>query len=114
MNLLDSPLDESILIEGVLSIQRLFALPAFSKNMFGLTSPAPSSGTTTTKEEIAKFIETHAADFGHGVGTCSMAPRGAGWGVVDADFRVRGAQGLRVVDASVIVSYLFLSNIKFM
>jgi choline dehydrogenase-like flavoprotein len=31
-----------------------------------------------------------------------MSPRGASWGVVDPDMKVKGAIGLRVVDASVL------------
>lgn len=58
-----------------------------------------------TKEDITKYIQANATHFGHGIGSCSMAPHGASWGVVDPDFRVRGARGLRIVDASVIVSF---------
>ncbi len=39
----------------------------------------------------------------HPCGTCAMLPESAG-GVVDADLRVYGVQGLRVVDASVFPS----------
>ncbi len=111
-NLLGSPIDTEILTEGVLSAQRLFSLPAFSKTMFGLTNPAPSSGQVVTKEDVTQFIERSAGNFGHGVGSCSMAPHGAEWGVVDPQFRVRGTKGLRIVDASVIVSFLLLHSLQ--
>jgi choline dehydrogenase-like flavoprotein len=39
----------------------------------------------------------------HGVGTASMAPVHAPFGVVDPDLKVKGVDGLRVVDASVLV-----------
>lgn len=105
MSLLGSPLDEPVLIEGVLSALRLFTSPAFSRNIFGFITPGSPPGTIPSREQIAEIIETHAVPFGHAVGGCSMAPRGAKWGVVDPDFRVKGARGLRVVDASVIVSF---------
>jgi len=41
----------------------------------------------------------------HPIGTCRMAPR-ASEGVVDAKLRLHGAQGLRVVDASVFPGHL--------
>ncbi len=109
-NVLGSPIDTEILTEGVLSAQRLFSLSSFSKNIFGLTAPAPLSGRVPTKGDITQFIESGAANFGHGVGSCSMAPHGAKWGVVDPEFRVRGAKGLRIVDASVIVRFLHLKR----
>jgi hypothetical protein len=33
-----------------------------------------------------------------------MSPKGAKYGVVDPDFKVKGIKGMRIVDASVIVS----------
>ena len=36
----------------------------------------------------------------HAVGTAAMSERGAQWGVLDPDLRVKGTTGLRVVDAS--------------
>ena len=36
----------------------------------------------------------------HGVGTAAVSSRGAQWGVLDPDLRVKGTTGLRVVDAS--------------
>lgn len=40
----------------------------------------------------------------HVVGSCSVSPKGSGWGVVDPDFSVKGVAGLRIVDSSIMVS----------
>ena len=50
----------------------------------------------------------------HACGTCRMGPDGDAGAVLDARFRVRGVQGLRVVDASVfpkIPGYFIVTNI---
>ena len=36
----------------------------------------------------------------HAVGTAAMSHREASWGVLDPDLKVKGTNGLRVVDAS--------------
>jgi len=47
------------------------------------------------------FVRAHTDTEYHPVGTCAMGPDGDRLAVVDAELRVRGVQGLRVVDASV-------------
>ncbi len=50
-------------------------------------------------DELREFVRTRA--WGHHAScTCAIGPREEG-GVIDGDFRVHGAHGLRVVDASV-------------
>ncbi len=39
----------------------------------------------------------------HPVGSASMSPVGADWGVVDPNLLLKGARGVRIVDASVLV-----------
>ncbi|KAF5354115.1 hypothetical protein D9756_007319 [Leucocoprinus leucothites] len=97
--LLASSLDTAILTEGIRSLQRLWSSSAFSEHISGFSTPAPLS---TQTEDIVEYIKHASTPFGHGVGSCSMAPRGAEWGVVDPEFKVRGLKGLRIVDASVI------------
>jgi choline dehydrogenase len=53
-----------------------------------------------TPAEIADFVRTHAWGH-HACGTCRIGPAGDPMAVVDSRFRVRGTEGLRVVDASV-------------
>lgn len=100
--LLTSPIDTAILLEGFRSAERLLSSETFSKHVSGLIVPLPSSGKTLTDDEYIQYLKTNASHWGHGVGSCSMGPEGASWGVVDPNFRVRSVKGLRIVDASVI------------
>ncbi len=60
------------------------------------------SARACTDGEIEQFVRNHADTIYHPVGTCRM---GSGpLDVVDAQLRVRGLQGLRVVDASIMPS----------
>jgi choline dehydrogenase-like flavoprotein len=74
-----------------------------------LTEPLRSAGLIAAEElpgdacrsdaELAAFVRDNA--WGHHAScSCAIGPRDA-MGVVDGDFRVHGAPGLRVVDASV-------------
>ncbi|MEQ1686303.1 MAG: choline dehydrogenase [Burkholderiaceae bacterium] len=59
----------------------------------------PASAGAQTDAQIEAFIRGHADTIYHPVGTCRM---GSGaMDVVDAQLRVHGVQGLRVVDASI-------------
>lgn len=64
----------------------------------------PASGQARTDEQIEQFIRGHADTIYHPVGTCRMGP--APTDVVDAELRVHGVQGLRVVDASIMPSII--------
>jgi len=62
----------------------------------------PASAGAQTDAQIEAFIRGHADTIYHPVGTCRM---GSGpMDVVDAQLRVHGVQGLRVVDASIMPS----------
>jgi choline dehydrogenase len=52
-----------------------------------------------TDEELAEWIREHSQSAYHPVGTCKMGQED--YAVVDSSLRVRGVQGLRVADASV-------------
>lgn len=59
----------------------------------------PASAVAKTDVQIEQFIRNHADTIYHPVGTCRMGP--GPMDVVDAQLRVHGLQGLRVVDASI-------------
>ncbi|KAG6816189.1 hypothetical protein H0H87_008018 [Tephrocybe sp. NHM501043] len=97
-NLLDSPFDIFALREAIRASRRLAQAPVFSDYVISLQD------TAVTDDELDKFIRGAAITVSHVVGTASMSPMGATWGVVDPDLKVKKVKGLRVVDSSVIVS----------
>ncbi|KAI0569189.1 GMC oxidoreductase, partial [Pyrenophora tritici-repentis] len=56
-------------------------------------------------EEAKEFVKEKTLTMYHPVGTCAMLPREQG-GVVDAELRVYGVSGLRVVDASIFPTHV--------
>ncbi|KAF9500024.1 aryl-alcohol oxidase precursor [Pleurotus eryngii] len=56
----------------------------------------------TDDAAIESYIRDNANTIFHPVGTASMSPRGASWGVVDPDLKVKGVDGLRIVDGSIL------------
>ena len=52
-----------------------------------------------TDEQFAQYVRENSATVFHPVGTCSMGTNDEA--VVDPELRVKGLQGLRVIDASV-------------
>ncbi|KAK0233884.1 aryl-alcohol oxidase [Armillaria fumosa] len=55
----------------------------------------------TTDEALEEYVRENVGTAAHPVGTASMSPRFAEYGVVDPDLLVKGVSGLRVVDASI-------------
>lgn len=106
---LDSPLidldflgerdDMERLLRGVKLARRILAQPALA-TLQGREQTA--SAHAQSDIEIERFIRDHADSGCHPAGSCRM---GQGLlDVVDAQLRVRGLQGLRVVDASIMPS----------
>ncbi len=88
--------DMTRLVHGFKAMRLILAQPALAA--FGARELAASAGAKTDAE-IEAFIRGHADTIYHPVGTCRM---GSGpLDVVDAELRVHGISGLRVVDASI-------------
>jgi choline dehydrogenase-like flavoprotein len=97
---LSDPRDLQRLRGGVRQAQRILAQPALAA--YGKEWAA--SAKARTDEQLDHWIRQNADTVYHPVGTCRMGPAAQapqGGSVVDAELRVHGLQGLRVVDASV-------------
>ncbi|MGQ4646246.1 GMC oxidoreductase [Lyngbya aestuarii] len=81
---------------GVQLVRKLFHTSAFDE--FRGREVAPGADVTSDEALVAYIRETCGTVF-HPVGTCKMGTDPMA--VVDAELRVYGVQGLRVVDASI-------------
>jgi choline dehydrogenase len=96
---LESESDLQVLVEGVKLARSLARSKAFAPFCGDEAYPgADKKGEGEIGEHVRNFSET----LYHPVGTCKMG--GDPMAVVDARLRVRGVEGLRVVDASVMPS----------
>jgi choline dehydrogenase-like flavoprotein len=87
--------------EAIRSIQTYFQAPAFKDYII---EPWEELGNRTSDEELDEYIQPLAASTAHPTGTAAMSPEDADYGVVNPDFSVKKVSGLKVVDASVLVS----------
>ncbi len=88
--------DIDTLFGGCMLIERLFKSPSLAKLVLSDCSPAR---TPSTRDEWNAFIRGACSVAYHPVGTCKMGVDADA--VVDLGLRVRGLDGLRVVDASI-------------
>jgi len=95
----NDPDDLARLVGGFKRMREVLAQPALAA--LGGRELAMSAGAQSDAQ-IEAFIRGHADTIYHPVGSCRMGP-GAD-DVVDAELRVHGVAGLRVVDASVMPS----------
>ena len=95
-NYLDERADLDALVEGVKRAREIARQDAFSEYVEREVWPGEE---VETDEEIARHVREECHTVYHPVGTCKMGDDEAA--VVDDELRVRGVEGLRVVDASV-------------
>jgi choline dehydrogenase len=88
--------DLATLVEGVKLSRQIFAAAPFNAYRGEEIFPGAEKSSDA---EIVAFIRAKAETIYHPVGTCRMGSDADA--VVDPELRVRGVQGLRVVDASV-------------
>lgn len=89
--------------EGVRTLAKFVSAPAFAE--YKLTLAAEFSGVDLQNDEaVHEVLKDIVSNNAHPVGTAAMSARGASYGVVDPDLKVKGVGGLRIVDASIMVS----------
>ncbi len=95
-NFLAEPDDLARMVRGFKLMRNLLQQPALAGYR---GQELPVSAAAQTDAEIEQFIRNYGDTIYHPVGSCRMGP--GPLDVVDAQLRVHGMQGLRVVDASV-------------
>ena len=95
-NYLSTATDRRVMREGLKAMRRIFAQPAFDLFRGKELTPGPE---VTSDAALDAYIRREASTIFHPVGSCRMGLDDLA--VVDEALRVRGIDGLRVADASV-------------
>jgi choline dehydrogenase-like flavoprotein len=97
-NYLSDPRDLPRMRAGYRICQRLAAAPALARH-----GPQPREGQRQdmTDDDVDAFVKKTAETVYHPVGTCRMGRADDPHAVVTPDLKVKGVEGLRVIDASV-------------
>ncbi len=95
-NYLSEPEDLEMMLECVRLSREILNRPAFKPYRGNEIYPG---GDVTDRAGLIEFIRTKAESIYHPVGTCRMGSDDGA--VVDPELKVRGLDGLRVIDASV-------------
>lgn len=97
-NYLHDPLDQQTAVAGLRWARKFAEQDALAKYIEHEMEPGEA---LQTDDELLAFARETGGTIYHPVGTCKMGTESDPQGVVDDHLRVRGVQGLRVVDASV-------------
>src|SRR6185295_11075369 len=92
-NYLSVPNDLRVSLAGVALARRVFAAPALARRSVAETTPGPD---ITSEEALGDYIRRMGTTIYHICGTCKMGEDPMA--VVDARLKVRGLNGLRVID----------------
>ncbi|KAL4982258.1 hypothetical protein BDW68DRAFT_182726 [Aspergillus falconensis] len=95
---LRNPIDVKVLVEAIKYARSLAKAPSLA--LFNPVELVPG-GNIISDEDLEAYIRGTADSLFHPSGTCAVGKFEFG-GVVDAEFRVHGVKGMRVVDASVL------------
>lgn len=98
-NYLSHPDDISVLLAGLKIARRILRAPALARHLKAEVVPGAA---VQSDEDLIADIRARAETIYHPVGTCRMGCDADS--VVDPQARVRGVDGLRVVDASIMPS----------
>jgi choline dehydrogenase len=95
------PVDVIVARDAIRNVRRLFGAKSWDGY---IVSEGIESTGAESDDELDAFVSDNFLTTWHPVSTARMSSRGASYGVVDPDLKVKGIRGLRIVDASVSVS----------
>lgn len=96
------PLDIEVFARSLMAVEllaRTEPLATYLKPDGRRAQPGPNGAKVDSVERAKEYIRATALSNNHPVGTCAMLPQEKG-GVVDAELKVYGVEGLRIVDSS--------------
>lgn len=99
INLLADEEDERRMADGVRRAWELLTSPPIAAMTEEIISP--TAALVADDDALRQFLHDRVSHLVHPVGTCKMGPAADSMAVVDSLGRVRGIEGLRVVDASI-------------
>ncbi|KAG6828985.1 hypothetical protein H0H92_006107 [Tricholoma furcatifolium] len=102
-NMLTQDIDLQILIEAVKAAQRFSQAIAWKGY---IKAPYVDSANLTSDDAIRMYIRKFASSFNHVAGTARVSKANERGGVVGPDLKVKGSEGLRIIDASVLIWYI--------
>ena len=97
-NYLSTPLDRDTIVAGIKWGRKLAQQRALSPYLVDEMMPGAAAADDA---QLLDYAQQAGTTIYHPVGTCAMGRAGDPHSVVDPELRVRGVEGLRVVDASV-------------
>ncbi|PBK74128.1 aryl-alcohol oxidase-like protein [Armillaria solidipes] len=98
---LTSPFDQYAMVQVIKDTQEFLASTPWN----GLVLDAYGDlRNATTDDAKLEYVRAFGSNINHPAGTARMSPRNAKWGVVDQELLLKGAEGIRIVDASVFPS----------
>jgi choline dehydrogenase len=106
--MLDHPADRLRMRDGVRRLAKLCALSPVADIAdaitFGETVFSMADAAALSDEVLDQLMLDQAGDIQHAAGTCRMTAHEDPRGVVDPELKVRGMEGLRIADASIMPS----------
>jgi len=96
LNYLDAELDQRTIIDGLKEIRRVAAAPAYAQHVEEEVLPGPA---VQSDEQLLQFARDNGTTVFHPTSTCRMGQDERA--VVDERLRVRGVDGLRIADCSI-------------
>ena len=97
-NFLTDERDQQVLLGGMKLARSLLRSPSLAPYFAEEVLPGPD---VTTDDQLLDFARNYGASCYHVMGTARMGPASDPTAVIDDELRVRGIEGLRVADASI-------------